>query len=215
MFDFGNINTNNLTRKQLMNQIKNSFVNKYKEDLTNNKIISSDVGKLFISLIPFDEKLPYLLLDGSVVSKFDYPELFKVYGYNFAKDAKENIPNENYFALPNLDDLAIIGQDELGLLDNTARIVGTNMPWRFPTDKLLNFDLSRIPNLAKNLTLADQSTNTNKPYSIKQQGKEYYIVKKSKNFSYKPNAYSKSSDIQIGNELRFNSIRVLFYTKYK
>ena len=214
MFDFTSIKSKNLTRKQLLKEIKNSFYNNIKNDI-DSMLNSTDIGKIFISCIPFDPSLPYILLDGRVLSKHEYPELYKIYGDNFRSDATESIPNENFFAIPNLNDLAIISQDELGQYDATARILGTNLPWRFPLDRFMDFDLSRVPLLAKNVTLASQSTNTNKPYCINQQGKEFYIVKKSRNLKYLPNNYSNDTEINVGDDLRFDSVKLLFYTKYK
>ena len=214
MFDFTTIKSKNLTRKQLLKEIKTTFYNNLKNDI-DTTLKSTDIGKIFISCIPFDSALPYILLDGRVLSKHEYPELYKVYGDTYRTDATETIIDENYFAIPNLNDLAIISQDELGQYDATARKLGTNLPWRFPIDKFMNFDLSRIPTLAKNVTLETQSTNTNKPFCMNQQGKGIYVVKKSRNINYLPNNYSNDTEINVGDDLRFDSVKLLFYTKYK
>lgn len=200
-------------------ELKNSIKEKLKEKIIAdyNKLKNSDIGKIFLSCVPLDEEY-FIQLDGRVLAKALYQDLYRVYKDNFLQDQNENdiiIDTDTQFVIPNCYDRAMIMYDKSGSLDKSDRRFGGNLPWRFNIDKLLDFDLTNQMQLIKNVTnKSEESNNVSNVFSLVEPGKDAYVMKKTNKYTIESTEYS-LGDIRFDSKLYFNSRRVYFYTRYK
>lgn len=202
-------NSSLLTKNELMKQIVENLTLKAEEDYkTLNNL---DIGKIIITCTKINSN-EYIELNGQLLIKEHYPDLFNVYQNKFEKDYPTEFNKEVYFAVPDCRTRALIMQDADGILDSQLRAIGSNLDWRLNLDKLLDFDITNQIKVAKNITDKSEASNENKNvFTITQHGSNAYLVTESKKYQLKDlnNEYLQT----LNNKLQFDSIHLYFYTR--
>lgn len=208
---FTDIDTSDMTKKELKQYLANELLKKAESEIESCKSI--EIGKIILSCVPLNESV-YVPLDGRPLHKVCYPDLYQVYKNKYILDAKEAFNQETDFIVPDCYKRALIMQDKNGTLDKANRTVGTNLPWRFHLESLLDFDLEKQPEVIKNITFENESSKTQtNQFTLTNLGNSGYIMKKSKYYQLLGTDYSNTTDVRIANELKFNTRTVFFYTK--
>ncbi len=193
----------------LVKDIVKKFIEKDIEDS------SKDIGKsIILSLVPLDEKY-FVLCDGSKYRKANvrYSKLYEVIGDKFLNNyTKTDGVSDEEFVVPNLIDKGFIMQDKSFTLDN-SRELGSDASWSLPLKAITDFnyfDQTPIIMNNPNAEYAEEEEN----YKFETAGNQTFIVRKYKRFQMIKNG---SEDIRIdeNDELRFNSIYVYPYLKYR
>lgn len=204
------------SRPVLMAAVKNNLRELIKSNYT--KYTKSDIGMIIISCIPLDSNY-FIELDGRVVSKEVYKDLYAIYSDKFTNDKndKYTLNTDKEFVLPNCYDRAMIMIDKSGKLDNSDRTLGSNLPWGINIDKLLDFDLTNQLKVIKNVEDSDEEDkNINEIYSNIEIGSDAYITKKTRKYSVRGNVDDDLiNDVRRANQLKFNTRKIFFYTRYK
>lgn len=211
-FNFTDIeNKQEMTKTSLLNYITTQMKNKLNTEFEN--VSNSGVGQIIISCVKLDPNI-YIELDGRLLIKEFYPDLFNVYQHKFETDHNQTFDKDVYFALPDCRTRALIMQDADGVLDQQLRPIGSNLDWRLNLDKLLDFDLSRQITLVKNVSEQSETNNEYKNnYSLIKSGisSKTYIIKESKDYTLKD---KNGEFLQTKDKLQFDSIYLYFYTKF-
>ena len=193
----------------LVKDIVNKFIEK---DL---EISNKDIGNsIILSLVPLDEKY-FVLCDGSKYRKTDvrYRKLYEVIGDKFLDNYnKTDGVTKEEFVVPNLIDKGFIMQDKSSTLD-TSRELGSNGSWSIPLRMISDFNFFDQTPVILN--------NPNAPYA---EGEETYKFDTAGNQAFVARKYNRFKMIKNGseelafdkdNKLRFNSIYVYPYLKYR
>lgn len=196
-----------------IDSLVNDIVRIFKEK--DQEISKNDIGKnIILSLVPLDEKY-FVLCDGSKYRKTDikYRNLYEVIGDKFLKDYNGlgNVSDEE-FVVPNLIDKGLIMQDKSSSLD-TSRELGSDAKWSMPLDKITDFNLfDQTPIVINNPNSSTDETQMT--YKFDTAGNQVFIAKKYNKFKIVKNG---SNDLNPNkeNKLRFNSIYVYPYLKYR
>lgn len=205
-----------VSRPVLITAVKNNLRELIKSNYTN--YIKSDIGMIIISCVPLDSNY-FIELDGRVVSKEVYSDLYTKYSDKFTNDKndKYTLNTDKEFVLPNCYDRAMIMIDKSGTLDNSDRTLGSNLPWGINIDKLLDFDLSNQLKVIKNVEDSEEEDkNIHEIYSNIEIGSDAYITKKTRKYSVRGNVDDDLiNDVRRSNQLKFNTRKIYFYTRYK
>lgn len=205
-----------VNRSRAMVELKKRLKTLIKSNYT--KYTKSDIGMIIISCIPLDSNY-FIELDGRVVSKEVYKDLYAIYSDKFTNDKndKYTLNTDKEFVLPNCYDRAMIMIDKSGKLDNSDRTLGSNLPWGINIDKLLDFDLTNQLKVIKNVEDSDEEDkNINEIYSNIEIGSDAYITKKTRKYSVRGNVDDDLiNDVRRANQLKFNTRKIFFYTRYK
>lgn len=205
-----------VSRPVLMAAVKNNLRELIKTNYS--KYNKSDIGMIIISCVPLDNNY-FIELDGRVVSKEVYSDLYTIYSDKFTNDKndKYTLNTDKEFVLPNCYDRAMIMIDKSGTLDNSDRTLGSNLPWGINIDKLLDFDLTNQLKVIKNVEDSDESDNNiHEIYSNIEIGSDAYITKKTRKYSVRGNVDDDLfNDVRRSNQLKFNTRKIFFYTRYK
>lgn len=193
----------------LVDDIVKLFIKKDQE------ISNKDIGKnVILSLVPLDEKY-FVLCDGSKYRKTDvrYKKLYEIIGDKYIGDYnKTDGVSDEEFVVPNFTDRGLIMQDKSSTLD-TSRELGSNSQWSIPLNIITNFNLFDQTPIVMNNPNADIDETQN-TYKFDTAGNQVFVAKKYKKFKMIKNGASEFN-LDKENKLRFNSIYVYPYLKYR
>lgn len=193
----------------LVDDIVKLFIKKDQE------ISNKDIGKnVILSLVPLDEKY-FVLCDGSKYRKTDvrYKKLYEAIGDKYIGDYnKTDGVSDEEFVVPNFTDRGLIMQDKSSTLD-TSRELGSNSQWSIPLNIITNFNLFDQTPIVMNNPNAD-TDETQNTYKFDTAGNQVFVAKKYKKFKMIKNGASELN-LDKENKLRFNSIYVYPYLKYR